>query len=341
MGLVGLVLVVFLVFLITGTRGLFTNDVSIHTYLDDSAALTASSPVRLNGILIGKITKVDLSGESVPRRIVRVEMMVDEARLAQIPVDSVAGITSENVLGTKYINIRKGQSATMLTSGAEVPSLDTRDFPEVVSSGYTLLTSLQGMLKRIDTIIGQVEAGKGSIGKLLTDDELYNRLTSTVAEVQKVTSALNAGKGTIGRLLYDDALFEEVRSSAARVDNLLQELEEGRGTAGKLLKDPSLHDDIRKTIAEFRQLAADLNAGKGTAGKLLKSEEMHKQIVGTLGRLDALLDKVSSGQGTLGQLVVNPQMYESIDGVTRELNALLKDFRANPKKFLSIKLGLF
>jgi phospholipid/cholesterol/gamma-HCH transport system substrate-binding protein len=39
--------------------------------------------------------------------------------------------------------------------------------------------------------------------------------------------------------------------------------------------------------------------------------------------------------------MVNPSLYDSLDGTTRELHGLLKDFRANPKKFLRIKLGLF
>jgi phospholipid/cholesterol/gamma-HCH transport system substrate-binding protein len=38
---------------------------------------------------------------------------------------------------------------------------------------------------------------------------------------------------------------------------------------------------------------------------------------------------------------VNPQLYESANGTTRELHDLLRDFRANPKKFLTIKLKLF
>jgi phospholipid/cholesterol/gamma-HCH transport system substrate-binding protein len=86
---------------------------------------------------------------------------------------------------------------------------------------------------------------------------------------------------------------------------------------------------------------ADVNEGKGTVGKLLKSDDLHDQLKSSIARLDTLLDKVNSGQGTLGQLLVNPALYESLDGTTRELHALLKDFRANPKKFLRIKIGLF
>jgi phospholipid/cholesterol/gamma-HCH transport system substrate-binding protein len=39
--------------------------------------------------------------------------------------------------------------------------------------------------------------------------------------------------------------------------------------------------------------------------------------------------------------MVNPQLYEALTGATREFQSLAKDIRANPKKFLSIKLVLF
>ena len=44
---------------------------------------------------------------------------------------------------------------------------------------------------------------------------------------------------------------------------------------------------------------------------------------------------------TAPQLVVNPQLYDSLNGATREFQSLAKDMRANPKKFLTIRLQLF
>jgi phospholipid/cholesterol/gamma-HCH transport system substrate-binding protein len=43
----------------------------------------------------------------------------------------------------------------------------------------------------------------------------------------------------------------------------------------------------------------------------------------------------------VGQLLVNPQLYENLTGATEEIRSLMKDFRANPKKFLTIQLKLF
>lgn len=338
---VALCLIGFLVFLMTGTKSIFTRTVPLYTFLDDSAALEVGAPVRLNGIVIGKVTKVALSGSNRPGRAVRIDMEVPENMLSRIPIDSQAAISAENVLGTKYINVTRGASPQHVNARDTIPALDTKEFAEVVQSSYSLLTSLQGILKRIDAIVGLVEAGKGSIGKLLVDNELYDRLVATIAEGQKITAAISSGKGTIGRLLYDDTLYQELRSPIARADNLMQGLQQGQGTAGKLLRDPALYEEMRQTTAEVHKLVADLNAAKGTAGKFLKSDDLNNQLKATMNRVDNLLDRINTGQGTLGQLVVNPSLYESLNGSTKEMHELLKDFRANPKKFLRIKLGLF
>jgi phospholipid/cholesterol/gamma-HCH transport system substrate-binding protein len=341
MAIAAMIILGVLIFYLTGSKKFFANPAILYTYMDDSAALAKGSPVRLNGFLIGNVRSVELSGSTKPQRIVRVEMGVEQDKLRAIPVDSVAAISAENVLGTKFINIRMGRSSTVVKSGAEIPSLDTREFDEVVASGYNVMVSAQGLLKRLDTIISLVESGKGTIGKFLVDDEFYTRLTATIAETQKVAEAVGSGRGTIGRLLYDERLYEELRSSVARIDTLLQDVQEGKGTAGKMIRDPALYDDARKSVAELRHILEDVNAGKGTAGKLLKDEQLHRQLSSTIARLDTTLEKLNSGQGTLGQLLVNPQLYESLNGATQEMNAFMKDFRANPKKFLRIKLGLF
>jgi len=338
---VAIVIVGVLIYLMTGSRSIFARDVIVYTFMDDAHGLTSGSSVRLNGLVVGKVGAVELSGQRDPRRIVRITMNVDEQMLKVIPVDSIASISAENMLGTKFINLKMGKGSQMAQPGAEIPSLDTMEWDEIVQSGYNLLASLQGMMKRVDAIIGLIEAGKGSIGKLLVDEEIYNRANSLVAEFQKTAAALNSGKGTIGRLLYDDKLYEEVRAPVQRIDRVLADLQEGKGTAGKLLYDPTLYNELRRDLQEIRRLIDDLNAGKGTAGKLLKSDELHNQVAGLIARIDQTVEGVNTGKGTLGQLLVNPQLYQSLDNTTREINGLMKDFRANPKKFLSIKLGLF
>ena len=341
MAVAALVITGILIFLLTGTKPIWSKDAVIYTYMDDSAALATGSPVRLNGILVGEVSGVSLSGERAPQRVIRITMEIQQDRLREIPVDSVAAITAENVLGTKFINIKMGTAQQTVQPGGEIRSLDTREFEEIVQQGYTLLGSLQVILKRVDAIVGSVEAGKGSIGRLLVDEELYNRLLAIMAEGQKISHAMATPEGTIGKLLYDDTIYNDVRGSLARVDALLADLQAGQGTAGRLLKDDALYSELRGTVSEVRKLVADLNAGQGTAGKLLKTDTVHNQLLASMTRIDAILDKINSGQGTVGQLLVNQQLYDNLNGVTTEMQDLVAEIKKNPRKYLRIKLALF
>lgn len=338
---VSLFILAVLLFLLTGNKSLFSKEHIVYTYLPDSAAITEGSAVRLNGILVGKIEQVGLSGEKDPRRVVKLTMAIDANRLASIPADSEAAIGAENLLGTKYINIKMGQDAKALAPGGTLRSLDTREFQDIVNAAYPTMTSLQGIVQRVERIVGLVEAGKGSIGKLLTDDGLYNRLTDTVGEGQQLISSLNKNEGTIGRLLHDETLYNEVRSSVQRLDKMMADVQAGQGTAGKLLRDPALYDETRSTILEMKKLIAAVNTGDGTAGKLIKDPKLYNDLDQLTVRLDGMLARLQKGEGTLGQLLVNQSLYESLDGSMRDMQGFMKDFRANPKKFLTIQLKLF
>jgi phospholipid/cholesterol/gamma-HCH transport system substrate-binding protein len=343
-----MVILAVLIFLITGHTNLFQSQAAIYTYMADAAALAPGAPVNLDGIPVGKVARITLSGSKDPQRLVRIEMQIPEPDLKDIPVDSVSEISAANVLGTKYINIKSGMSSSTVKPGQEIPSVNTGEIQDLVQQGFGVLNSLQDTIKLVnktvedvDHIVGQVESGKGSIGKLLVDDTLYNHFLAIVDEVKQLADVLNSDQGTLGKLLYDRELYNDLRNTVSKVDSVIDGLQNGQGTAGKLLKDPAVYDEMQKTLAEVHQIVADLNAGKGTAGKLLKSDDLHRQLSDSLSKLDLIMDKVNSGQGTIGQLLVNPQLYDNLSGASRQMNLLMQDFRANPKKFLRIKLSIF
>lgn len=341
MAAVALVLLGLLVFYITGDRSFFSKEHKIYSYMDSAPGIAKGAPVRLNGILVGNVSNVDFSGEVKPGRFIRVEMTVYDRFLKLIPQDSKISVGSENLLGTRLIDIAKGQSEQTVRAAGELASDTTTEIEDLVRQGKTTLAAAELILKRIETVVGYIELGKGSLGRILKDEELYNRINSIAGEGERMVKAINSGKGTMGRLVYDEQLYQDVRNTIARLDSIAAGLQAGEGTAGKLLKDPALYDQTRKTVDELRLLVADLNAGKGTAGKLLKDEEMHARLSGTIQKVNVMLDGLNAGKGTLGQLLVNQQLFENMNGVSVELQGLLKDFRANPKKFLRIKLGLF
>ena len=91
-------------------------------------------------------------------------------------------------------------------------------------------------------------------------------------------------------------------------------------------------------LAAWRNVRSQENNADRTAEL---SDELSDEISATVNRLDVMLDKVNAGQGTIGQLLVIQQLYDNLNGTAQEMHGLMKDFRANPKKFLRIKLSLF
>jgi phospholipid/cholesterol/gamma-HCH transport system substrate-binding protein len=342
LGIVALTCIALLVFLLTGNMHWFKKEIPLRVYTSDAGGLAKSSPVRLNGIQAGTVQAVDLSGEMDPAKVIRIDLVVDEDMMKQIPADSVARIASDNLLGsTKFLQITKGTSHSLIQPNATLNSFSSPDFDQILEKGDNIFNSLQLLLGKVQDIVGQIEVGKGTIGKLLVDETLYNSLQATVSQLELLATNLNSTKGTIGHLINDGQLYGQIQDVMTQFTGLLTGLQKGEGTAGMLLKDPKIANDFHTTLNELNTMLADLNAGKGTAGQILKNDKLANQFSQTLDKVNLTVDKVNAGQGTLGQLLVNPALYDSATGATRELHELLKDFRANPKKFLSIKLNLF
>lgn len=340
-GLAAFFILFVLVFLLTSSRGIFQQNELLRTYMEDASGMTQGTPVRLNGISIGFVDNLRLTGSADSHRAVEFDMLVKKRYLAEIPVDSIATIAAANLLGDKFVNISRGKDPRAVQPGAELPSLQGQDIPELMAQSANILRQFQTLVGRVDNLLAGVEQGKGNIGLLLKDDELYRRLNGIASEGQQLLTDVRNGKGTLSKLLYSDDLYQEVRSPLRRIDKILADMDAGQGTAGKLLKDPALYDDLQKSIAEARSLIADLNAGKGTAGKLLKDDTLNNRLNELVAKMNSTIDRMNAGQGTLGQLVVNPQLYDAMAGATREFQSLAKDVRANPKKFLTIRLTLF
>ena len=330
-----------LIWLLSSQSNIFTNNFHLRTYLEDSEGLNANDPVRVNGILVGYIGAIRLSGSRDPKRTVEIDMVIQQKYLDQIPDDSKSAISSANLLGSKYINITKGSHPKHVDPAGEIQALPNQGIPEIMAQSTSLLAQFQTILGRADGLLAIVENGQGNVGKLIKDDALYDRLNATAAEVEQLVKDVHDSNGTISHLLYDDTLYNDIRKPIQRIDDMLAQVQQGKGTLGKAMYDPQLYDEARASITDAKQLLDNLKAGKGTAGKLLNDDEIANQLTMIAQKVNTAVDKINSGQGTIGQLLVNPQLYDSLNGTMREVNSLVKDIHANPKKFLRIKLAIF
>ena len=85
MAVAAMIILTILIFLITGSQPLFARHATLYTYLNDAASLTKGAPVNLNGIPIGKVKDIRLSGLQDPQKIVRIAMEVEADKLRDDP----------------------------------------------------------------------------------------------------------------------------------------------------------------------------------------------------------------------------------------------------------------
>ncbi len=72
-----------------------------------------------------------------------------------------------------------------------------------------------------------------------------------VDQVHKVTEQVNAGQGTVGKLLKDDTLYRETTASMTNLREILQKINQGQGSVGKIVNDRELYNNAKLTLQKL------------------------------------------------------------------------------------------
>ncbi len=331
----------FLLFLMSGTSGLFTPRITLKSYFDNAEGLRVGAPVRLSGVDIGNVTRIAIVRDK-PLTPVQVTMKVTSKFDYGMRRDSVTSLETAGVLGETYIDIDSSQAVGgPVHDGDTLPTQVHPDFNQVVRASQSTLQNMDALLKRADRILAFAESGKGSLGKLIYDPTLYNRFSVTVADFQKIVDQVANGQGSLGALVSRNDAYDKFLATLDKMNSVIDDMQQGKGTAGKFLKDPSLYNNANDTIANLKKITDDINAGKGTIGKLSKDDELAKKLDTTLTKLSELTTQLEAGQGTAGKFFKDDTLYNNTNEMLSETRSLLKSIRENPKKYLSIKLHVF
>jgi phospholipid/cholesterol/gamma-HCH transport system substrate-binding protein len=332
-----------LIFLMTGTTGLFTKKIIIRSYVDNAGGLRVGAPVRLEGVDIGNVTGIRVVADP-KRRVdpVEVVMKITTKYADTMRSDCVMLLSTAGVLGEVFVDLdcREAKGGP-LVNGAELPTRDVPQLQDVVRASQGTLQNVDTLVKRMDSILSYVQSGQGSIGKVIYDPSLFNRANDMLTQLQQIVAQANSTNGSIGKLLNSDELYNKLNGTVDNLNKVVDEINQGKGTAGKFLKDPALYDNANQTLAKANQLISDINAGKGTLGKLAKDEEMAKKIDASITRLNSILDRIDKGEGTAGKFVVDPSLYNNADKLLVETRNLIAAIRKDPKTYLTIHLKLF
>ena len=329
-GVAALALTAMLIFAIGGDSGFFTEKYPLKIQLSDVQGLKPGAVVRLSGKEVGQVTAVEFAGASID---VTLEVIEDVRSL--ITSDSVAAVGSLSLLGEPIIDVRASET------GLPLP-----DWSYITSRGGggpfgELTTSAENSLEQVAELLTDIRGGRGTLGKLVTDDQLYQELNRFIGSATLVTNAMNAGDGTIGRLLRDPAAAEALKGALENLQTTTARINNGEGALGRFLNDEAMGDSLAGTFSNLEAVTGRMNTGDGTMAKLINDPAVYDRLDSTLGRMDRLIANLEAGEGTAGRLLQDQRLYESINSAVSELHALLADVRADPKKFLRVSVSIF
>src|SRR6266852_4446266 len=214
--------------------------------------------------------------------------------------------------------------------------IDSRYQADVLTDSTSSLLS-----EEIQDIVGDVQEGKGTVGKLLHDDQAYNHLNSILAKGDQIVGNVQAGQGTLGKLLMTDELYTKVDKGVDNVNTILADVRSQKGTIGKLLYDPSLYDQAKSALENGNTIMGDIRAGKGTLGKLTTDETLYNKLRDTSTNLSEATAKLNKNDNSVGKIFNDPQLYDNLASASAELRTFLTEFRKNPKKYLTVKMSFF
>jgi phospholipid/cholesterol/gamma-HCH transport system substrate-binding protein len=284
---IGLAIFIITVLTLGSQRKTFSNSITVKSFFDNVNGLQKGNNIWFSGVKVGTIKSVKLQQNGK----VEVDMSVEEQSVKYIPKNAKARLSTDGLIGNKIIEIYGGDPTSPRIESGDVLGndklLSTDDMMKTLSKNNDNLFAITTDFKLISSRIAE---GKGSIGKLLTDETMADQLNATTnilkrasenleklsANVSAYTAKLN-DKGTLANdLVTDTVIFSKLRATVTQLQNVA--------------------DSSQNVIANLTTTGNILNNGltnkNSPAGMLLNDEQSANKIKLTLQNLQSASKKL-------------------------------------------------
>ena len=216
-----------------------------------------------------------------------------------IPKDSKFEVAQKDVLGGMIVNLHLGQSSIMAHRGDTLGCYLAGGMLDGVGD---LVEQLHSVVASVDTI------GQNLKLAFRTDDSLNGgtMIKNTLENLEHTTADLS-------KLLADNG---------GKVNNVVSQL-----------------DRLSKTLADASPKIDEIVANVDNISDSLAQSNIRTLVnnaQSTLDNANQILADVKKGNGTVGQLVNNDSLYSNINKTIESLDLLIKDFKANPSKYINV-----
>lgn len=243
------------IFLVGKEEGLFRESFHVSSYFNTIEGLRTGASVRLSGVDVGIVDKIVISPQN---NKVRIDLKLRKNFKSFIKKDSYVAIEQEGLVGSKYVSLSVGGSAS-----------------EEVSDGDFLLSKEPFRLSMI------IEDAQGMIA---------NTRRAT-AEFTKILAAVNSGHGTLGKLITDEDVYMAMKRATAQADTSLRKTAEEFANIPKFISGVSenlygvtknvekLLFDVDSTVVNVRDIIAKIRQGEGTLGALVVERNIYDSLM--------------------------------------------------------------
>jgi phospholipid/cholesterol/gamma-HCH transport system substrate-binding protein len=274
--------------------------------------LKKGDPVKMAGVEIGRVESIRLADSQA-----RVSMKV-EGRY-RLRTDSKATIKFAGLMGQNFISVEGGSpNAPLIEQGGFIEAGSQPDLSELMAKLQNVASGVEGLTKsfsaeNLSTLIGPMN-------DFLRQNS--TNLTAILSNTATVTFQISQGRGTIGKLIYDDALYNTAMTTIGslqaagsqaqtflsnaqgmmnKASGIIDEVSTGQGTIGRLLKEDKLYVQTTEAMDNLKQILEKMNRGQGSVGQLINDETFLKNARMTLQKVDKATEGLED-QGPLSVL---------------------------------------
>jgi len=192
---IGLLVLVLIVFFIGNQKNMFSSTFGVHGTFKNVNGLQIGNNVRFAGINVGVVQNITIVTDSS----VRVDLTLNNTVKKFVKSDSKLSIGSDGLMGDKLIVIAPGgiKSTTPVQDGGELASVNPLDVDKIINKLTKVADNAESLTSGLSSIVGKINSGQGSIGRLLNSDRLSKDLEGTVRQAQTTMQNVHATTTTL------------------------------------------------------------------------------------------------------------------------------------------------
>jgi phospholipid/cholesterol/gamma-HCH transport system substrate-binding protein len=283
----------------------FMRGYRLYALFNNVQELKIGDRVKMAGVEVGRVEKIQLEGEKA-----RVTLKLK--RNTEVKTDSTATVKFTGLMGQNFVSLDFGTpDAPIAKDGAVLSSKEQPDLSVVMEKIDNVASGVENLTKSFSGL--KLDELLGPFIDFMKDNRAP--LTATISNINSVSSQVAQGKGTVGKLIYDQTLYDSALASVTNLQStmadaqvtlahareIVDQINAGQGTVGKLVKDPTLYNETATAMTQAKEILQKVNQGQGSVGKLINDQEFYKNAKLTLQKLDKATEGLED-QGPLSVL---------------------------------------